>query len=57
MIGLKQQIEQANSETAIRGLLDEGANYLQASDKTKRRWSRVAARRIKYLQLLKEATK
>lgn len=56
MTGLKQRIETANSETEIAALLLEGGNYQQASDKTKRRWQRVAKARSKYLALLKEAT-
>lgn len=48
--GLKQRIELANSEQEIFDLLKQGENYAQASDKTKRRWQRVATERTKFLE-------
>lgn len=57
MIGLKERIERANTEPEIAALLLEGGNYTQATDKTKRKWSRAANQRITFLENYRKAHK
>lgn len=59
--GLKERIEQANSEQEIADLLKRGADYKPGpSDKTRRRWNRAATVRRNQLfekKHFKETTK
>lgn len=43
-VGLKQRIAAAKSVTEVQSLLLEGNRYDEASEKTRRRWVRIAKR-------------
>lgn len=49
LIGLKQKLQKAASETEIVDLLNTGKTYEFASDRTKRSWKNSSKRRINFL--------
>ncbi len=48
-VGLKQRIQKAESKQDIEKLLQEGSGYTKATEDTKRKWAKAAAKREKEL--------